>query len=143
MKNKLKKLFIDPNEGRFIMLFRYLFFGGTVTIINIILLYLLVEYLKFNYVLANVLSMIICIIITYILSKKFIFTKKVTIGAKKEFLSYVIIAIISIIIDTSVLNLLSEKFSIYYIISKIIATVISTGTNYILKKLIYNKYKEK
>ena len=141
MKKLLNKYLITETDNNYITFFRYIFFGGTVTIINIILLYILVEFIKLNYTLANILSMIICITITYFLSKKFIFTKKVSIGAKKEFLSYIIISIISIIIDTTILNILTKKLSIYYLISKILATIISTITNYILKKLIYNRYK--
>ena len=137
----LKHYFIEPSEDKFITLFRYLFFGGTVTVINIILLYMFVEFLKMNYTIANIISMIICITITYILSKKYIFTKKVSIGVKKEFISYIIIAIIAICVDTTILNLLTKQLSIYYIFSKMIATVVSTGTNYILKKFVYEKYK--
>ena len=137
----IKKLLFNPTEDKYITLFRYLFFGGVVTVLNIILLYLFVEFLNFSYVLANVISMIICITITYILSKKYIFTKKVSIGVKKEFISYIVIAIISIIIDTTVLNLLTKKLAIYYLISKILATIVSTLSNYIMKKIIYDKYK--
>ena len=143
MKTFLKKVFINPTEEKHLVLFRYLVSGGLVTLINIILLYIFVEFLKLNYTLANVISMIICITITYILSKKFIFTRKVSIGVKKEFLSYIIIAIISIVVDTTILNILTKKFGIYYLISKILATVFSTAINYILKKVIYDTYKEK
>ena len=56
-------------------------------------------------------------------------------------MSYVLIAIISIIIDTTILKILTEDFQIYYIISKILSTGISTVVNYILKKAIYTRYK--
>ena len=141
MKKFLNNLFIRPTEDKYLTIFRYIFFGGTVTVINIILLYVFVEFFKFNYILANIISMIICITITYILSKKFIFTKQVSIGVRKEFLSYIVIAIISIIIDTTTLHILTKKLSIYYMISKFLATFVSTATNYILKKIIYDTYK--
>ena len=99
----IKKYLIEKTEDKKITLFRYLFFGGFVTVINIILLYLFVELFSLNYSVANIISMIICITITYILSKKFIFTQNVSICVKKEFISYVIIAIISIFVDTLVL----------------------------------------
>lgn len=138
---KIKEIFIDYTENKKLIFFRYICTGGTVTLINIILLYVFTEFASINYVLSNIISMLICIIITYILSKKIIFTKKVKIGTVKEFISYIIIAIISIIIDTAIMKLLTEKLAIYYIISKIIATCISTVTNYILKSIIYDKYK--
>ena len=141
MKKFVNKIFIEPTEDRFLTFIRYIIFGGIVTVINIILLYIFVEFLNLNYTIANIISMAICIIITYILSKKYIFTKKVSIGIRKEFLSYIIIAIISIIIDTIILNVLTKELSIYYLFSKILATIVSTGSNYLLKKIIYNKYK--
>lgn len=142
LKDFIKKVFFEPTENKYLVFFRYIVSGGIVTIINIILLYVFVEFLKLNYTWANVISMLICITITYIISKKFIFTKKVSIGVKKEFLSYIIIAIISIIVDTTVLNLLTKKLAIYYIISKILATIVSTVINYILKKVLYETFKE-
>ena len=136
-----KTIIIEETENKWLVLLRYLITGGLVTIINILLLYLFVDSFKINYVISNILSMVICITITYYISKKIIFTKKVKIGVKKEYISYIFIAIISIIIDTVILNILTEKFSIYYIISKILSTCISTITNYILKKTLYNMYK--
>jgi len=136
-----KKILITSTDNKWLTLFRYFVTGGFVTIINIILLYIFVEFFKLNYILSNIISMIICITLTYIISKKIIFTKKVTIGVKKEFLSYIVIAIISIIIDTFTLNILINKFKIYYIFSKIVATLISTISNYFLKKKIYDMYK--
>ncbi len=137
----IKQLLFSPTENHRVTLIRYLFYGGIVSIINIILLYVFVEFLKIDYTISNIISMAICITITYILSKKFIFSKKVSIGAKKEFLSYIIISIISIGIDTTILYVCTSWLTIYYLLSKIIAIIISTGVNYILKKTIYERYK--
>ena len=137
----IQKLLINYTEDRKILFLRYLFVGGFVTVINIILLYLLKEKCYINYSLANIISMSICICITYFLSKKIVFAKKVRIGVLKEFISYILIAIISIIIDTTIMVILTEKLYIYYIFSKIIATGFSTISNYLLKKVIYDKYK--
>ena len=56
-------------------------------------------------------------------------------------MSYVLIAILSIIIDTLILRFLTETLNIFYIISKIGSTVFSTGINYILKRWVYEKYR--
>ena len=141
MRKLINKLLKEKTENRFITLFRYIVTGGFVTVINLILLYIFVEVFKINYIFSNIISMIICISITYFISKKIIFTKKVRIGVKKEFLSYIIIAVISIIVDTTILNVMTEMFNIYYIISKIIATGFSSFLNYFLKLKIYNLYK--
>lgn len=137
----LNKIFLKYTKNKYLILFRYLVTGGIVTLINILLLYIFVEIFKISYILSNIISTSICITITYIISKKIIFTEKVKIGVKKEFLSYIIISIISIIIDTIILNILIENFSTYYIISKILSTCVSTITNYFLKKKIYDIYK--
>ena len=142
MKAVIHKFFLDPTEERCIVFFRYLVSGGFVTIINMILLYLLVEFFGCHYVFADILSMSICIVITYLMSKRFVFTKKVRIGVKKEFFSYLVIAIIAVVVDTTVLRLLTNKLSIYYMLSKVVATAVSTIINYILKRIIYDTFKE-
>ncbi len=141
MINLVKRLLFNKTDDSKITLLRYVFYGGLVSVINIILLYVFVEFLKIDYTISNIISMIICITITYILSKLFIFSRKVSIGRKKEFLSYVIISIISIGIDTLVLYICTSLLSIYYLLSKIIAIIVSTGVNFILKRMIYEKYK--
>ena len=79
----IKRIFINYTEDKRLMFFRYICTGGIVTVINIILLYLFTEKLFINYNISNVISMLICITITYVLSKKFIFVKKVKIRRSK------------------------------------------------------------
>lgn len=75
----IKRIFINYTEDKKLMFFRYICTGGIVTVINIILLYLFTEMLLINYNISNIISMLICITITYVLSKKLIFVKKVKI----------------------------------------------------------------
>lgn len=141
MKQIIKKYLFEYTENSKIIFFRYLCTGGTVTVINMILLYLFTELANINYAVSNVISMLICIVITYITSKKIVFVKKVKIGMIKEFLIYVVISIISITIDTIIMYILTEKLKIYYLLSKVFATFVSTIFNYISKKITYDKFK--
>lgn len=141
MKQMIKKYLFEYTENSKIIFFRYLCTGGTVTIINMVLLYLLTEWASINYAVSNVISMAICIVITYITSKKMVFVKKVKIGVIKEFLTYVLISIISITIDTMIMYVLTERLKIYYLLSKVFSTFVSTIFNYISKKIIYEKFK--
>ena len=111
MVKLIRKLLFDKTDDSKITLLRYIFYGGVVSVINIILWYVFVEFLHIDYTVSNIISMIICITITYILSKLFIFSRKVSIGTKKEFLSYIIISIISIGIDTGVLYICTSILS--------------------------------
>lgn len=79
----IKRIFINYTEDKKLMFFRYICTGGIVTVINIILLYLFTEMLLINYNISNIISMLICITITYVLSKKLIFVKKVKIRRNK------------------------------------------------------------
>lgn len=79
----IKRTFINYTEDEKIMFLRYICTGGIVTTINIILLYLFTEKLFINYNISNVISMLICITITYVLSKKVILVKKVKIRRSK------------------------------------------------------------
>ena len=79
----IKRIYINYTEDKKLMFFRYICTGGIVTVINIILLYLFTEMLLINYNISNIISMLICITITYVLSKKLIFVKKVKIRRSK------------------------------------------------------------
>ena len=82
--HRLKKILVDYTDNNNIIIFRYLLVGGFTTIINIVLLYLFVEFLRFDYKISNIISMLICIVITYYLSKKIVFSKKVKIRCNQR-----------------------------------------------------------
>lgn len=139
--NFFNKLILSYTDNSYTIFLRYILSGIFVTIINFLLLFVFIEWFYINYIFSNIISMIICIILTYFISKKIVFMKKVKIGRKKEFISYVLIALLSIVIDTFILFLLTKFLMLYYIFSKIISTFISTFINFYLKKKIYERYK--
>lgn len=115
---------------------KYFGVGLIAAIINILSLYLLSSILKINYIIANIIAFTLGLITNYILSKKFVF-KSDKINKVLEFIIYGIIGIIGLGIDTLFLWLFTEKFKIYYMISKIISTGITFIWNFLARKLLY------
>ena len=137
MKMDTKKLFRTKTNNTLIQFFRYIWVGGIAAIVNIGMLYVFTDILHLYYLFSNVLSFTLGLLVNYILSKKFVFQEKVTMNRMKEFIIYAIIGIIGLGIDTGLIWGFTSGLSIYYLISKIISTMIVFIWNFVARKVFY------
>ena len=133
----IKKLFKEKTDNTFIQFFRYLFVGGISAVVNIGMLYVFTDVCHLHYILSNVFSFTLGLIVNYLLSKKFVFQGDVSINKAKEFLIYAVIGIIGLGLDTLLIWLFTDVGSIYYMISKLISTLIVLIWNFGARKLLY------
>lgn len=96
------------------------------------LLFLLTEKLQINYLLSTALAFTIAVIVNYILCLFFVFTKSK--NGRKQFLLFIYASLGGLLLNQLSMWFLVEKLSIYYLIAKIISTIIVTIWNYITKK---------
>ena len=141
MKVFINKLFFDNSNNSIIQFIRYFFVGGIAAAFNIGTLYLISEFLNFNLVIANIIAFIIGLLVNYFLSKKFVFTDDNTMNKLFEIMMYIIIGVLGLIFDTLVLWILTRKFKIYYMISKIISTLLTFIWNFGARKILYEVFK--
>lgn len=126
--NQLKK------NKLFIQIFKFGIVGGIATLIDMSFLYVFKEICKFPIEIANTLSFSIAVIYNYIASTKWVFDVDKE-NSKRKFCLFIIFSIIGLIINDGIMYVLSRWTPIYYMISKIVATLFVMVFNFVTRKL--------
>ena len=113
---------------------RFSIVGGIATIIDFVFLYIFKEFLNFNVILANTLSFIISVTYNYIASITWVFDTNKNKNKKVQFILFIIFSIVGLIINNIILYILTDKLNVYYLISKVVATLIVMIFNFITRK---------
>lgn len=123
-------------KKQIIEIFKYGISGIITTVVN---LYLLKVFIDFGiyYVLANIVSYIISVVINYILNQRYVFSESArgnTAEAKKQFLKFLVMRVLSLIVDTLLFYIAVSifKFPIYW--SRLILTTIMILVTFVLNK---------
>lgn len=136
-KFDIDKLFRSATDNTIIQFFRYLFVGGIAAVVNIGMLYVFTDIININYIISNVLSFILGLFVNYLLSKKFVFQGETNISKTKEFVIYAIIGVLGLGIDTLLVWLFTDICGFYYMISKLISTLLVFIWNFGARKVLY------
>ena len=113
---------------------RFSIVGGIATIIDFVCLYIFKEFLNIDVILANTLSFIISVTYNYIASITWVFDVNKNKNKKIQFILFIIFSIVGLIINNIILYILTDKLNIYYLISKVVATLIVMIFNFITRK---------
>ena len=108
--------------------------GGIATIIDFTCLYIFKEFLNLNIILANTLSFIISVTYNYIASITWVFDVNKNRNKNVQFILFIVFSIVGLIINNIILYILTDKLNIYYLISKVIATIIVMIFNFVTRK---------
>ena len=140
-KFDFKGIFITPTKNGFLQFFRYVFVGGIATIVDWGVLFVLTDFAQIYHLISAIISFIAGLVVNFILSKLLVFkASKARVNAFMEFVSYAIIGVIGLGITELIMFLLTDKWTLHYMISKVIATIVVLAWNYIArKKIIYKK----
>ena len=118
---------------------KFLVVGGISTIIDWIIYYVLYNYLNVDPLIANVLSFSISVIFNYITSIKWVFVVDEKKNKYQLFTEFMIFSIIGLLISEVLLWLFIDNLGMGKMISKIIATAVTTVFNFITRKLFLEK----
>ncbi len=129
--------YVNKTQKEFII---FSLIGGVMTLLSFGLLALFVEILKWNYVLANVISYIIVVIISYFANAKLTFNHEIKDTKKeiKNIINFCIMKLIFLGLDTILLYGMVDKLKVNLYISKVILTIVLTIGSYIFSKKIIN-----
>lgn len=122
---------------------KYLFVGGICTILDFSLLFILKEYLSVNYVIASMISFSASVVLNYFLCTLWIFKTRVIKNRYGEFMIYVIISVVGLFINTGLIWLFTEMFSIPVLFSKVLGTPIVLIWNFFGRKYLAHTIKVK
>ena len=114
-------------------LVRFCFVGGVSLLIDMGLLYILTEFGSIPYLWSSAISFTVSLVINYWLNITFVFT-----FAKKPSLKQITLfagsSVVGLGLNQLCMWLFVEVFGIYYMFSKLLATVIVTVWNYVIKR---------
>ena len=85
-------------------------------------------------VIANTLSFIISVIYNYWASLTFVFDVNPEKSKSKNFIIFVVCSVIGLLLNDLIVWVVTEKLNVYYLISKVIATVFVMVFNFITRK---------
>ena len=122
------------NKDLFNKIIRFSIVGGIATLIDFIFLYIFKEFLNMDVIIANTLSFIISVTYNYIASITWVFDTNKNKNKKIQFILFIIFSIVGLIINNIILYILTDKLNIYYLISKVVATLIVMIFNFVTRK---------
>lgn len=128
----MKKLKKQP--PLFFQIIKFGIVGVVATIIDFLFLYIFKELLNIPIILSNTLSFTISVLYNYWASLTFVFNINKEKNQKKNFILFITLSIVGLIINNLILWIITDILKIYYIISKLIATIIVMIFNFITRK---------
>lgn len=123
------------NNKLLLQIFKFIIVGGTATVIDFVVLFILKEFIGLNEIVANTISFTVSVIYNYIASVKWVFDVDQDKSKSKQFITFIIFSIVGLLINNLILWICIDKLSIYYLIGKAIATGIVMVFNFITRKM--------
>ena len=138
MKNvDIKGLFIVPTQNGFLQFFRYAFIGGIATIIDWSTLFILTDIVSIHYLFSACFSFLVGLIVNFLLSKLMVFkAEEAKVNGVLEFVAYAIIGAVGLGLTELIMLGFTVFLKLHYMMSKVIATVMTLVWNYIARKRI-------
>lgn len=118
---------------------RYIFSGGTAAVVNLGLLYILTDFVGLYYIASGILAFCIAVIVSFFMQKKLTFEDHSTENTHKKFLIYIIVAVINLVVNTSLLYFFTDFVGFHYIISQIISSGLVAVWSYFIYRIVFKK----
>jgi dolichol-phosphate mannosyltransferase len=109
---------LSKMQFQFVM---YNFIGLIAGILNIALLYYLTEFGGIYYIYSAIISLFLVNALKFFMNKSWTFKEKLKRHCWKEFVKFMLVGLLTIIMNIIVLYILTDFIGIYYIISQLIA----------------------
>lgn len=119
---------------------RFLVVGGLAFLLDYGALWVLVDLLTVNYLVASALSFAVSVIFNYILSSLWVFECSSQGNKVSEFVVFVVLSIIGLLLNLAIMWLAVDILGIHYMIAKIGSTGIVMVYNFISRKTILEKH---
>jgi putative flippase GtrA len=134
------KIFKGKTDNTLHQLIRYSIVGGLAFIVDFGTLFILTEYFHLHYLISALIAFILGIITNYILSVTWVFRSRSVKNRINEILIFTLIGIVGLGLNELLLWVFTDLVSIYYLISKIMTTVIVFSWNFFARKFLLFNY---
>ena len=115
---------------------KYVVVGGTCTVVDMGLLYVLTEFIGLHYLLSATLSFTTGVTLNYFMCTGWIFEESKIKNKGVEILLYFAISIIGLLINVAGIWLLTTCFSLHFMLSKFLATALTLIWNFCSRKYL-------
>ena len=124
----------------FSQLIKFGLVGGIAFLIDYGIMVFLTEVFKIPSLISAAISFTVSVIFNYIASVKWVFDVDKEKNSKaKELIVFIILSIIGLGINELIMWIMDKQFGIYYMISKIVATIVVMCYNFITRKLFLER----
>ena len=118
-----------------IQIFKFAIVGGVATIIDFVFLYLFREFCHFPVLVSNTLSFCISVIYNYIASVRWVFDVNKEKDARNQFVIFIVFSVLGLLLNNAIMWITVDFLSIYYLLAKVVATVIVMIFNFVTRKM--------
>ena len=129
----IKGLFIEPTSNLMIQVFRGLFVGGIAFIADAGLLWI-ISLTGLHYLLCAVFGFLLGVTVNYLLSVRFVFKEKASVGKAGEITVYVIVGIVGLGLTAALMWFFTDIIGIFFMISKCITALLVYAWNFFSRK---------
>lgn len=141
--NKCLKFFriniSEKNEKLLLQIFKFVIVGGTATILDWAVYYVLYNFVHMNPLIANILSFTVSVIYNYIASVKWVFDVNKEKSKVRIFAEFIIFSVIGLLLSELLLWIGINKLGLNAMLVKICATIIVMVFNFITRKIFLEK----
>jgi len=127
--------FKKTNFPKYWQFFKYCVGGATAFMVDFSLLYALTDIFQLWYIWSATFSFIIAAFVNYAIQRYWTF-KSFQTKATRQFIHFLLVQIVGLIINNSTMYLLVEAFGIWYLLAKALAAIIVLVWNFIISKKI-------
>lgn len=127
-------------KNLFSQLIKFGLVGGIAFLIDYGIMVFLTEVFKIPSLISAAISFTVSVIFNYIASVKWVFDVDKEKNSKtKELVVFILLSIVGLGINELIMWIMDKEFGIYYMISKIVATIVVMCYNFITRKLFLEK----
>jgi dolichol-phosphate mannosyltransferase len=119
----------------FIQFFKFALIGVLNTIINLFVLYIFTEFFHIYYLISAVFAFLFAVTNSFIFNKIWTFKEKISYNAYNKYFKFILISVVALIVNLVILYSFTEFLHIYYLVSQMMAIVLSFWINFVGNKL--------
>jgi dolichol-phosphate mannosyltransferase len=129
------KAFISSKKALIFQFFKFGVVGAIGTVINLIVLYSFTEYLGIYYMISAIAAFVVAATSNFIFNKIWTFREVLAESIIKKYVKFFIVSVIALVVNLLLLYTFTEFLGLYYIISQIIAIIITFLINFAGNKI--------